>query len=84
MDYSDVVMQICVELTSVWGGLAPQIMKRRFQEVGASMDNPTEDGLKLFIKLLEEKALVEMYGPELAKKKASAYLRWVKNVRGAS
>jgi len=78
MEYGAVLGRISADLENIWGEMTPYIMKKRFNDVGGSIDNPSKDQIEKVIVLIEEKALIIALGKEMARKKTLQYMRWLK------
>ncbi|MBI5001736.1 MAG: hypothetical protein HZB92_09500 [Euryarchaeota archaeon] len=78
MSFEGVIDKIAIDLTSIWGEMTPYIMRKRFVDVGASIENASRDQMERVILLIEEKALAVTLGREMARKRALQYMRWLR------
>lgn len=68
---------IVADMRSIWGDMAPAMLRKRLRDVCANPVSLTQSDLVKIVQLLRERTLPSVIGEDGAAARANQYLAWV-------
>ena len=78
-DSTDVCGRILADMRGIWGEMATAMLRKRLRDVAADPTRLTHDQLRTVVRLLRERTLPSVLGPEGAELKAKLWMSWVED-----